>query len=577
MKCIRNIRIGIKLMIGFIIVALIAGIVGVVGITKIRRIDGNYSNLYTNYGMSIGNIGSASISYQRLKINLYKMMLEKNTANNQDSIDRIKSYDKSIQEDLSSFEKSIENDSTRKEFSDLKTMLNKYQSIEDKVTNLINSGKQEEAFAVMTEDSAQKLSDDINDSVDRLFNSKMSIGNDKSAEYSIEVGNTVTTMTIIIVIAMVLAVGLGVIIAKAINNPIKELMYVADAISDGKLTVEIINDSKDEIGILSETMRKMKNKLRESMEYISVASDQVTVGSKQIADSTVALSQGATEQASAVEELTSSVEEISSQINLNAQNAKKANEIADNTKTNATKRNGEMKLMLNAMEEINASSNNISKIIKVIDEIAFQTNILALNAAVEAARAGQYGKGFTVVAEEVRNLAARSAKAAEETTDIIEESLVKIQDGTKIANQTAEALETIVHDVEEVATLINDIADASEEQATGMSQISQGVIQISQVVQNNSATAEESAAASEELAGQAEVLKEQVSMFDLGKKVDNQNYNINSVSYSNDDLYKYNAKKNLNLDTKVQANSIKSSNASKPKRIILSDDEFGKY
>ena len=430
----------------------------------------------------------------------------------------------------------------------------------------------------MTEDSAQKLSDDINDSVDRLFNDKMSTGNDKSAEYSIEVGNTVTTMMVIIMIAMILAVGLGFIIAKAINNPIKELMYVADAISDGKLTVEIINDSKDEIGILSETMRKMKNKLRESMEYISVASEQVTVGSKQIADSTVALSQGATEQASAVEELTASVEEISSQINLNAQNAKRANEIADNTKTNATKRNGEMKLMLNAMEEINASSNNISKIIKVIDEIAFQTNILALNAALEAARDGQYGKGFTVVAEEVRNLAARSAKAAEETTDIIEESLVKIKDGTKIANQTAEALETIVHDVEDVATLINDIAEASEEQATGMSQISQGVIQISQVVQNNSATAEESAAASEELAGQAEVLKEQVSMFDLGKNVDNQNYNINSVSYRSDDLYKYNNTRNLNLDTEIQGNnSIKGSNGSKPKRIILSDDEFGKY
>ena len=264
----------------------------------------------------------------------------------------------------------------------------------------------------------------------------------------------------------------------------------------------------------------MTANLNEVLGDIFAASEQVSSGASQLADSSMSLSQGASEQASSIEELTASLEQISSQTKLNAQNASQANKLASIAQGNAEQGNGQMQEMLRAMEEINQSSSSISKIIKVIDDIAFQTNILALNAAVEAARAGQHGKGFAVVAEEVRNLAAKSASAAKETTDMIEGSIKKVEAGTKLAVHTAEALNQIVEGVAQAAALVKQIDVASSEQATGLAQINQAVMQVSQVVQANSAVSEQSAAASKELSGQAEMMRMSVSKFKLKRTVE---------------------------------------------------------
>ena len=553
------------MIIGFLVVAIIAAVVGVVGIINIGTIREDDAAMYSVDTLGLQYTGQAAVNFQQLRYNVLKMTTLNDKKSMDDTRQLVEQYRQVTYDNLKKYKNDvlphIDNNGIITVMKDIEATWNSYEQSIVKYFSYVDAGKTKEGndfvvnimapIGVTLRDNFLKLMQNVADQA-----STKAKGNGDVAT------SATILMIVIIVVAVAIAMILGSYIARLIGNPLQKMKAMANEISLGNPdTTGILEgkdlelkNRKDEIGglalafnhLITTTKRQVeeigklaegdltiqfqvaseKDQLGKSLIMLTdslntligssmTASDQVTSGATMVSHSSMALSQGATEQASAIEELTASLEEIASQTNLNAQNAEKVSELALKMRENASTGNVHMGDMLKAMDNISSSSGSINKIIKVIDDIAFQTNILALNAAVEAARAGQYGKGFAVVAEEVRTLAAKSANAAKETTDLIEDSIRKVEAGTRIANQTADALGQIVVQVDNAADLIKSIAVASTEQAIGIEQVNQGIVQVSQVVQTNAATAEESAAASEELSAQAEQLKENISVFKI--------------------------------------------------------------
>lgn len=298
---------------------------------------------------------------------------------------------------------------------------------------------------------------------------------------------------------------------------VSHVSEVITNISNGNINIGETKSYQGDWSGISTALGKIIENLNNLVGSIANVTQEVAAGSRQVSSGSQSLSQSSTEQASTVDELSASVSQIAAQTKQNALNAKQVNQLVSEFKINASNGSNQMSDMLKSMEEISESSVNVSKIIKVINDIAFQTNILALNAAVEAARAGQYGKGFAVVADEVRSLSIKSAEAAKNTAELIETTLSKISYGTDSANKASQAFNSISIGVGQVAKIMEEISQASNEQATRISEIDIGIGQVSQVIQTTSATAEETAASSEELTSQADILREQVSKFELKK------------------------------------------------------------
>ena len=560
---LKNMKIGPRLVAAFIIVAIIASTSGIISIFTTTRIDRNYGDALTNFGFAQGDIGKAMLVISDSKRAVRDIV----SCTNQKYIDNAKADLAANSEKYNTYatavEKTLTTADTKALYAKASEAIARYRDKRQEVitmgdtTDPVQSAKARE---IMMEE-LDPIYDEVYNAWSDIMNYKVNYGKTQSDNLTRSSNITVVFNIVLACAAMILAVLFGILISNGISRPIKNCVDRLELLSAGDLHTPVAaSDAKDETGIMlralkdttdfinmiiSEIDRELGEmargnldissdidfkgdfkalmrsidaivvSLNDTLGQINQASDQVSSGSDQVSSGAQALSQGATEQASSVEELAATIAEISEQVKKNAQNAQSARNESMQASEEISVSNQQMQEMIDAMSQISSKSNEIGKIIKTIEDIAFQTNILALNAAVEAARAGAAGKGFAVVADEVRNLASKSAEAAKNTTVLIEETVGAVQNGTSIADRTAQSMLAVVDSSNRVTGLVDKISAASSEQAQSIAQVTSGVDQISSVVQTNSATAEESAAASEELSGQASMLKQLVGQFRL--------------------------------------------------------------
>lgn len=552
----KRLSLGFTINLMFLSLVLSMLVIAVAGYVVSNNAASAGDELYRSYGKTQGDASMAFANLQDAKAHLRNVLFlyADDAAKQQESIEALANSKKTMVEFVDKAKENLLDSTSLKLLAESEEAALKYFDTADTCVDYAKANKMAEAknelanVAVPAANEAKEKMEAMLEQLDKRANEKV-----ETVKGSAMVG------TIVILVLIIVGIGIAVFaisyMSRKVRAVIVELAAAAENLGRGEIIIDVPKDHSikeiyELLGSFQTLIQNLRRQADALMEFangnlrvdykpssdtdvvgnaivqllegnnavlndIRTATNQINLGSGQIAAVSQTLAQGSTQQASAIQQITASITDIANKTKRNAEQSDEVLRIVMQAKEDVVNGNKRMEEMVHAMKEINEASENIHKVIKVIDDIAFNTNILALNATVEAARAGDQGKGFAVVAEEVRNLAGRSAEASGQTAEMIEDAIAKAKVGEELAKQTEESLNVISDMIDHIAELSGNIATTSNDQATATSQIDQALTQVSQVVQTNSATSEECASASEQLSGQARGLNHEIEKFQL--------------------------------------------------------------
>ena len=514
MKWFNNLKIASKLLLSFSIAIVLSIFLGVFSIIQLSKVNEAATAVATNWLPSIQVLGRVKMAMARIRSFEQQHIL---ATTPEDMQTAEKNAAKQIEDLLSlqkKYESLISEEEEKKIYSEVAKSITVFLAEHAKIIEYSSTRTKEEAITLMRGESTKVYRVMVVE-IDKLADV-----NDAGAEKSSELAwktysDSRTWIIVLIIVIAVLSFTFAYWIARLISVKLNEAVTIANTIAGGNLNQQIQVTSGDQTGLLLQALKEMNGSLQNIVGQVRDGTDTIATASAQIASGNLDLSSRTEQQASSLEETASSMEELTSTVKQNVDNARQANVLAVAASEVAVKGGAVVSQVVDTMGAIDTSSKKIVDIISVIDGIAFQTNILALNAAVEAARAGEQGRGFAVVASEVRSLAHRSASAAKEIKQLIDDSVSKVDTGSRLVDQAGVMMEEIVNSVKRVTDIMGEITSASIEQEAGIEQINQAITEMDTVTQQNAALVEEAAAAAASLQDQAADMVQVVSVFQL--------------------------------------------------------------